>query len=404
MALEKIEPLLTRSLGERKAQGTLKGVEHIVTVVIPGKDGFGPRYTLAGYGERAFLRMNSNSYLGFALHERVIAAESRAAAQFGAGPGAVRFISGTYQPHIDLERKLAAFHGREAAMLMSAAYATVMGVLPQFIDEHTLVVSDALNHNCIINAIRLARPAKKAVYGHLDMSELDHILASNAGQAKRVCVVTDGIFSMRGDHAPLDEINAICERHEPAYEEGILTMVDDSHGVGAIGQSGRGTEEFTHTQADLLVATLGKALGVNGGYVVSKRSVIDYLRETAPFYIYSNPITAAEAAAAAEALDILTGSEGRRLLDKARSLAARLRAGLEALGFETIRGEHPIVPILVRDTVKTAALVQHCFDNDILVTGLNYPVVPKREEEIRLQVCANHTEKDIDHVLQVLQQ
>ncbi len=404
MALDKIEPLLRRSLAERKARGTLKGVEYVVTGVLPGKDGFGPRYTLEGYGERAFLRMNSNSYLGLALHERVIAAEARAAEQFGAGPGAVRFISGTYQPHVDLERKLAAFHGREAAMLMSAAYATVVGVLPQFIDEHTLVVSDALNHNCIINAIRLARPTKKAVYAHLDMSELDHILASNTGQAKRVCVVTDGIFSMRGDHAPLAEIKAICERHEQAYKEGILTLVDDSHGVGAFGQSGRGTEEYTHARADLLIATLGKALGVNGGYVVSTGTAIDYLRETAPFYIYSNPITAAEAAAAAEALDILAGSQGRKLLDKARSLAARLRAGLEALGLETIRGEHPIVPVLVRDTAKTAALVQHLFDNDILVTGLNYPVVPKGEEEIRLQVCANHTEKDIDRVLQVLQQ
>jgi glycine C-acetyltransferase len=404
MALKKITPLLTRSLSELKAKGTLKGAEHIVTGVIRGKDGFGPRYALEGYGDRAFLRMNSNSYLGLALHERVIAAEARAAERFGTGPGAVRFISGTYQSHIDLERKLAAFHGREAAMLMSAAYATVMGVLPQFIHEDTLVVSDALNHNCIINAIRLSRPAKKAVYGHLDMSELDHILASNAGQVKRVCVVTDGIFSMRGDHAPLDEIKAICGRHEQAFDEGILTMVDDSHGVGACGQSGRGTEEVTDTQADLLVATLGKALGVNGGYVVSAKPVIEYLRETAPFYIYSNPITPAEAAAAGEALDILFGSEGRKLLDKVRSLAATLRTGLEALGFETIRGEHPIVPILVRDTVKTAALAQHLFDHNVLVTGLNYPVVPKGEEEIRLQVCANHTENDIDYVLRVLQQ
>lgn len=403
MALEKIKPLLMRSLAERQAEGTLKGAEHVVTGVIPGVGGFGPRYLLAGYGDRAFLRLNSNSYLGLAVHERVIAAEAHAAEQFGAGPGAVRFISGTYQPHIDLERKLAAFHGRESAMLTSAAYAAVMGVLPQLIDDDTLVVSDALNHNCIINAIRLARPAKKAVYGHLDMAELNHILESNIGQAQRVCVVTDGVFSMRGDHAPLDEIQEICERHEPAYGQGILTMVDDSHGVGAFGENGRGTEEATNTQADLLIATLGKALGVNGGYVVSTRWVIDYLRETVPFYIYSNPITPAEAAAAAAALDIVAGPAGRGLLEAIRSLAARLRAGLETLGFETIEGEHPIVPILVRDTATTTALVQRLFDNGILVTGLNYPVVPKGEEEIRLQVCANHTEKDIDHVLRVLQ-
>jgi glycine C-acetyltransferase len=169
-----------------------------------------------------------------------------------------------------------------------------------------------------------------------------------------------------------------------------------------LGSTGRGTEEHTHAQADIFIATLGKALGVNGGYVVSTASVIAYLRETAPFYIYSNPITPAEAAAALTALQILDSAEGLALLAQVRKLGNQLRTGLQDLGYETLMGEHPIVPLFIRDTAKTAALVAYLFNHDILVTGLNYPVVPKGEEEIRLQVSATQTEQDIDYVLERL--
>ena len=347
--------------------------------------------------------MNSNSYLGLTVHSKIIEAETKAAEQFGTGPGAVRFISGTFQPHIELENRLAEFHNRESCMIMSSAYATVMGVLPQFINEHTLVISDALNHNCIINAIRLSGAAKKAIYPHLDMQALNTILESNTSKVNRVCVVTDGVFSMRGDHAPLHEIKTICSRHDENYEEGVILIVDDSHGMGAFGKSGRGTEEYTNTKADVLIATLGKAFGVNGGYIASNTKVIDYLKETVPFYIYSNPITPAEAAAAIQALNILDSAEGDKLLTHLRNLTSKLRYSLEKLGFETINGEHPIVPILIRDTDKTKALVKHLFENNVLVTGLNYPVVPKGEEEIRLQVAASHTDKDIDYFLNTLE-
>ena len=402
MALEKIEPLLNQHVEKLENQGVSKGKEKIVIAKQDAKDGFSERYFLQGYESRAFLRMNSNSYLGFTDHPKIIGAESKAAEQFGTGPGAVRFISGTYQSHIDLEKRLAEFHHREACMVMSSAYATVMGVLPQFINEHTLVISDALNHNCIINAIRLSGAGEKGIYKHLDLQELNAILESNIGKMHRVCIVTDGIFSMRGDHAPLDEIKALCLRYEEHYQEGVILIVDDSHGVGAFGESGRGTEEYTNTQADILIATLGKAFGVNGGYIVSNKAVIDYLKETAPFYIYSNPITPAEAAATLQALNILDSTEGKILLSNLRNLTTKLRSGLVKQEFETIESEHPIVPILIRDTNKTTALVEHLFQNNILATGLNYPVVPKGEEEIRLQVAANHTEKDIDYVLEVL--
>lgn len=215
-------------------------------------------------------------------------------------------------------------------------------------------------------------------------------------------MVTDGIFSMRGDHAPLETITAVCKKYESEFSEGIVTVVDDSHGVGAFGLTGRGTEEYTGTQADILIATLGKALGVNGGYVAASAKIIEFLRETAPFYIYSNPITPSEAAAAIRSLEILDSQFGQGLLDKMRGLVKQLETGLTGLGYEVISSEHPIVPLLVRDTEKTRQLGDYLFEHAVLATGLKFPVVPRGDEEIRFQVSAGHTEKDIDYVLDVL--
>ena len=163
MSLKQIEKLLFEKLNDLKVKGTLKGEEKVITGIIAAKGGFGPRYLLVGQGEKEFLRMNSNSYLGLSLNKDVVQAEEEACRKLCTGPQAVRFISGTYEPHVELEKRLADFHGREAAMVFSSAYSTVMGVLPQFITEETLVVSDELNHNCIINAIKLSKPAKKAI-------------------------------------------------------------------------------------------------------------------------------------------------------------------------------------------------------------------------------------------------
>jgi len=180
-------------------------------------------------------------------------------------------------------------------------------------------------------------------------------------------------------------------------------VVDDSHGVGAFGATGRGTEEYTDSApTDLLVATLGKAFGVNGGYVVADETIIRYLRETSPFYIYSNPITPAEAAAALRAIDILDSPVGSALLTHLRAMTARFRAGVLKLGFETLPGEHPVVTLMVRDTARTAALVAHLHRDGILATGLTYPVVPKGDDEIRFQISADHTSADIDAALDAL--
>ncbi len=187
----------------------------------------------------------------------------------------------------------------------------------------------------------------------------------------------------------LDKINACCKHHEEAFEEGIITIVDDSHGVGAFGKTGRGTEEYTQSKADILIATLGKAFGVNGGYVVSSSKVNRlFTRNFTVLYLFKSDYAGRSGRCNCTALDIVASHEGLRLLDKLRGFSARLRAGLEDLGYETLPGEHPIVPIFIRDTEKTSALVAHLFAHNILVTGLNYPVVPQGEQEIRLQVSS----------------
>ncbi len=403
MPHQRLESILAGRLRELDEQGTRKGRETVIDRVIEPSFTWGPRYVLLDDPNRPYIRMNSNGYLGLALDRRVREAEDRAVKRYGTGPGAVRFISGTWSPHKELEARLAAFHQRDAAMIYSSAYATVMGVLPPLVTDQTVVISDELNHNCIINATRLAQPKQKRIYRHLDMAELDRQLAEAAGDCVRAIIVTDGIFSMRGDHAPLDQICAIAEKHDSAFPENVIVIVDDSHGVGAFGETGRGTEEYVKaTGVDLLVATLGKAFGVNGGYVVGARPFIDYLRETSPFYVYSNPITPAEAAAAKTAIDIVDSPSGQKLLDHLRAMTRRFEKGLADLGFETIPGEHPVVPLMVRDTAKTAALIAHLRAGGVLATGLNYPVVPKGDEEIRFQISADHTPGDIDEVLGIL--
>jgi glycine C-acetyltransferase len=403
MPIHGLARALTARLEEMARSGRLKGKEAVISRVIAGRDSHGPRYVIEGEGDRPFLRMNSNSYLGMGLRSEVIEAEEHAAALYGTGPGAVRFISGTWSTHVALERRLARFHRRSDAILFSSAYAAMMGPIPPLVTEKTAVISDELNHNCIINAIALARPAEKHVYKHLDMGELERALAAAAKACARAIIVTDGIFSMRGDHAPLDRIMRLVHTHNDAFEENAIVIVDDSHGVGAFGPTGRGTEEYTNAApADLLVATLGKAFGVNGGYVAGDETIIRYLRETSPFYIYSNPITPAEAGAALGAIDLLDSATGKALLTHLRAMTAHFKEGLIRLGFETLPGEHPVVPLILRDTARTSALVAHLCRHGILATGLNYPVVPKGDEEIRFQISADHTLADIDMALDVL--
>ena len=401
MANERFLQALQDHVADLEAKGTAKGAENVIVDTLRAEGTRGPRYLLEGQGDKPFIKMNSNNYLGMSLKPELIAAEEEASKHCGVGPGAVRFISGTYQEHTDLEAGLAAFHGRKSGMIFSAAYATILGVLVPLITKETTVISDELNHNCIINAMRLARPHEKKIYPHLDMAGLEKALQEGSG--KRAVVVTDGIFSMRGTFAPLQEVMDLARKYDHGYDEGVVVVVDDSHGVAAFGETGRGTEEHTGARADVLVGTLGKGFGVNGGYVVGPEALIRYLRETAPTYIYSNPITAGECAASSKALELLDSDSGREMIDHLRAMTVRFEKGITDLGYETIPSPHPVTPLMVRDTPKTAALVRHLFEHGVLATGLNYPVVPKGDESIRFQISADHTASDIDEVLRAIE-
>ncbi|MEJ5229873.1 MAG: aminotransferase class I/II-fold pyridoxal phosphate-dependent enzyme [Pseudothermotoga sp.] len=403
MPLNRLTGTLNRELEQLRNEGRAKGKEFIITDVKKPEGKKGPRFLLKGFPGKEFIRMNSNSYLGMSLREEIIKVEEETSRKYGVGPGAVRFISGTYLPHRELEKRLAHFHSREDAMIYSAAYVTVIGVISSLVSSETIIISDELNHNCIINAVKLSRPKDKVVYKHLDMKDLEEKLKDAVGKSKRAIVITDGVFSMRGDYAPLNEIAEIANKYDTYFEENVITVVDDSHGVGAFGKTGRGTEEVTNAKADLLIGTLGKAFGVNGGYVVSDQTIITYLREKAITYIYSNPITPAEAACALKVLEILENEEGRKRLEKLQKLSRKFREGLKKIGYETIESEHPIVPLLVRDTKRTSDLVAYLLQNGVLATGLNFPVVPKGDETIRFQINADHTEYDIDLVLEILE-
>jgi len=402
MSLKKIKSVMAGRLEEFNELGILKG-EPVITSLMRPTGERGVRIQVKGFGEREFIRMNSNSYLNMGLRPELIAAEEAAARELGTGPGAGHSMSGTYQVHKDLENRLAAFHNREACMIYSSAYATVVGTLAALVSKDSVVISDELNHNCIINGIRLSQPKEKKIYKHNAMDELHLRIKESVGNCQRLIIITDGVFSMRGDYAPLREIADMAEEYDDEFDEGILTIVDDSHGVGTLGETGRGVVEATgEYRIDILIATLGKALGVNGGYLVSDAVVVEFFKEMSPFYVYSNPITPSEANAAIRALDVLDSEEGRSMLKSLREMADYFRNGLKGLGYEVIEGIHPIVPLMVRDTKKTRALVAYLKDNGVFSAGVYYPIVPKGSELIRFQVNADHTKADLDYVLSVI--
>jgi len=369
-----------------------------------------PRAVVDG---KAYIVFNSNDYLGLRLHPALQAAEHAASATYGTGPGAVRFISGTLAIHRELEQTIARFHGRDDAIIFSSAFAANLAVLFSLIrgqsqdsrlSSNTLVVSDALNHRSIVDGIRLANfpSEQKQIFKHLDTADLDRILSQHVSKYERVVVVTDGVFSMLGEYQDLAVMRAVVDQWDASYPQGVLLVVDDCHGVGAHGSSGKGTEEVCRTQADVLVGTFGKAFGADGGYVVSSQPVIDYLREAAATYIYSNSISAGTAAAAQAAVKIVQSPEGIKLLEKVADNVAQFKSGLPATGLSLAAdSHHPIQPILMGDPARTAKFRQSLWDEGLWVTGISYPVVAKGLDEIRVQISAAHSEEDIARFLEV---
>lgn len=406
MALERLDEALTAELQRLEDEGRSKAPERVINGRIPAEGILGPRWLLQGH-DRPFLRMNSNSYLSLSFHPALLQAADQACHRFGTGPGAVRFIDGTFAPHIALEQRIARFVGTPAARIFNSAYTANCGLALAIASPATHWIGDQLNHNSIIRAMRIAGvPGEnKGIYRHNDMDDLLRCLDEvDPTRIERVVVIFDGIFSMRGDHAPADRIVALCRQYEGRFRDGVITVVDDSHGLGAYGATGRGTAEFCGAAPDIVVGTFGKAFGVNGGFIAASRAVVEAVRQRADTYIYTNPLSAADCAAAGAAIDICDSPEGLTLLDNLRRRTGQLRDGLAALGLESIPGPHPIVPLLVRETDATRRLVRHLFDGGVLAVGLTYPVVPRGDETIRLQVNAAHTEADIDILLGLLRQ
>ena len=404
MSLELLSAGLARDVARLQAEGRAKPAERVIVDRLAPVAPFGPRYKLAGHGEQAFIRMNSNSYLSLSHHPEVLAAADAATHRFGAGPGAVRFIDGTFSAHVELEDRIAAFVGRPAAKIFNSAYTTNLGLALAIQNQKTFWIGDALNHNCIIRAMRIANVPRqnKGIFRHNDMDHLREILESVPDGIERVIVIFDGVFSMRGDTAPVGRINAVLAPYRDRWPEGLVTVIDDSHGIGAFGETGRGTEEVEGARVDIIVGTFGKAFGVNGGFVAASPEVIEAVRQMADTYIYTNPLSVADCAAATAAVGIADAAEGRERLANLRARQAQFRAGLAALGLETIPGVHPVTPLMVRDTERTSRMVDAFTARGVLVVGLNFPVVPEGDQTIRFQINAAHTEADIDAVLGIL--
>ncbi|PIP63747.1 7-keto-8-aminopelargonate synthetase [Candidatus Roizmanbacteria bacterium CG_4_9_14_3_um_filter_33_18] len=362
-------------------------------------------------GKEKYQVFNSNDYLGLRHNPLLKKAERQVSEIFGTGPGAVRFISGSLKIHRDLEKALAKFHKRDDAMVFSSSFAANLAVLycliagqnkDSLVDNNVIVISDALNHRSIIDGIRVANLPKeqRTIFRHMDPAHLEEVLENNKKNYKRALVVTDGIFSMLGEYQKLKEIRAVVDKYAKEYENGVLLVVDDAHGVGIAGKTGRGVEEIEDVKADVLIGTFGKAFGADGGYVVANQTIIDYLRESAATYIYSNSVPPGTAGAALKAIELLDKSVGKKLLENSREKVIYFKKQMKTAGYLfAVDSSHPIQPVLIGDPIKTSDLVKKLFKKNIIVTNISFPVVPKGRDEIRVQISAVHTKGDIDQLV-----
>ena len=355
----------------------------------------GPEVTVGG---RRLLNFCANNYLGLAADPRVVEAARRTLDAWGYGLSSVRFICGTTELHKRLEAELADFLGCEDAILYAACFDANGGLFEPLLDADCALISDRLNHASIIDGVRLCR-ARRLVYDHGDLDQLEDRLRESADARLRL-IVTDGVFSMDGDIAPLAGICDLAETHD------AVVVVDDSHGTGVIGTSGRGTPEYRNCmdRVDLVTTTLGKALGgALGGCTAGPGPVIDWLRQKSRPYLFSNSLPTPVCGAALEVLRLLREDDAplRRLDENQR----RMREGLRSLGFDVAPGEHPIVPVHLRrhadDATKAAQLGAALFRDGVYAVGFSFPVVPRGQARVRLQLSAAHTPEMIDRALDV---
>ncbi len=379
-----LDESLNADLAAMQKAGTLKSFRHIT----------GPMDTEVGMREKGgrILVLSSNNYLGLADHPEVVAAGKEALDKYGAGTASVRFICGTFTIHDEIEQTLARLSHTKAALTYVSCWAANTGLIPAVAGEGDALISDALNHASLIDGCRASK-AKRLVYKHSDMDELRAKLEEVKG-ARRIFIVTDGVFSMEGDIAKLPAIIDLAKRYNASV------TLDDSHGVGVMGKHGRGTAEHWGVEGEIAIitGTLGKALGgAAGGYVAGSETLVKFLSQVSRPQLFSNALPATIAASAKKAIEILEREPQR--VARLHELAAMMREGLKKRGFKPLEGDSAIVPIIVGDTAFAIKMSQELLNEGIFITGFGYPVVPEGTARLRIQICASLTDAQIAFAL-----
>lgn len=372
---------LEKALADIEAAGLYKRERIIAT----------PQGAQVGVAGREVLNFCANNYLGLSAHPAVIAAAHAAFDRWGYGLSSVRFICGTQEIHKELEAKLSAFLGTEDTILYGSCFDANGGVFETLLTAEDAVISDELNHASIIDGIRLCK-AQRYRYKNCDMGDLEARLREAAEKKARFkLIVTDGVFSMDGFIAPLRDICDLADKYD------ALVMIDDSHAVGFMGKTGRGTHEHcgVRERIDIISGTLGKALGgASGGYIAARQPIVDLLRQRSRPYLFSNTLAPSIAAASIAALDLLAHSTSLR--DTLEENTRYFRAGLDAAGLTLKPGTHPIVPVMLGDAALAQRFAARMLEKGVYVIGFFYPVVPQGAARIRTQVSAAHSRKDLD--------
>lgn len=342
------------------------------------------------------LNFCSNNYLGLANHPDIVAAAQKATLEMGVGPAAVRSIAGTMTLHVELEKRLAAFKGVEAAITFQSGFTANLATIPALVGKEDVIFSDRLNHASIIDGCRLSG-AKIIAYEHNDPHSLEEQIKANLPNFRRALIVTDGVFSMDGDIAPLPDIYAVAKKYD------ILLMVDDAHGEGVLGKGGRGIVDHfgLHGKVDVEVGTLSKAFGVVGGVVAGNAVIIEWLRQRGRPFLFSSAVTVPDAAACLAAIDLLEDST--QLVDTLWSNARYFKAEMKNLGFDTGVSETPITPVMLGEAPLAQQFSRELFEVGVFAMSIGYPTVPQGKARIRVMISAAHSTDDLDKGLQAFQ-
>lgn len=338
------------------------------------------------------LNFCSNNYLGLANHPKLVAAAQEALKKYGAGPGAVRSIAGTMDIHLELEKRLAEFKGVEAAITFQSGFCANLATIPALVGKEDVIFSDELNHASIIDGSRLSG-ARIVKFAHADPTDLEKVIKENAGTYRRALMITDGVFSMDGDLAPLDKEYEITSKYD------VMLMVDDAHGEGVVGRGGRGIVDHYHLhgKVDVEVGTMSKAFGSVGGVVAGNAQIIDWLHQRGRLFLFSSAVTPPDVAACIAAVDLLESST--ELVDRLWDNAKYFKAEMKSYGFDTGVSTTPITPVMLGEAPLAQQFSRELYDNGVFAMALGFPTVPKGKARIRVMISAAHSRDDLDQGL-----